>query len=111
MLAATRGSTCGVAAFQHGEGLETDPVIAELAWDGDVGAPICGSGGPAYPLRDQSGNTGRRKGGGPGRKAVRWLGSVCSELVLRAFEKRGGSLVKGGSRSPEDWSRIEFRDD
>ena len=48
---------------------------------------------------------------GPGRKAVGWLGSVCSELVLRAFEKRVGSLVKGCSRSPEDWSRIEFRDD
>ena len=111
MLVATLGSRCCEAAFRHGEGLKTDPEIAELAWDGDVWAPVCGPGGPAHPLRDQSGILAVGSGGGAGRKAVRWLGSVCSELVLRAFEKRGGSLVKGGSRSPEDWSRIEFRDD
>ena len=41
-----------MAAFRHGEGLETDPVIAELAWDGDVGAPVREPGGPAHPLID-----------------------------------------------------------
>ena len=53
-----------------GQSVGADPVLAERTWNGNDGAPVCGPGGPAHPLRDESGNTGRRLRGSMGRKAV-----------------------------------------